>query len=495
MGVSMKKFQMICLLMVTLFLPSLNLFSQNHVLGNFAPTQLDTYKDKLLMLGFDWNNKGLLSIFIKNTNDTSFSLTNITKDINLELNVNSKVHFDNFGNIWAFGKRNLWKYSNGQWIDVPTPPDLLPNRQFRDFCFDDENNLFVGVIIGFERYRETVNGTVYVVYDSVNNELLKIKTNTPTVSYEVIKKFYDKEEHFYDAIHAIAKRPDGAIVCILAETADNLMIYKNNQLSYQTIPVNPNGLNADVTSMEYDNNLNLWYSVKSAGQFYNESPSNGVHRISPSGTHTRWDSTHGLKGSLFRKHRYEPTLSVEKISINKVNNLVWGATEFGFFSIDESKPISDQLTFYTRDSLVNPKFKYYSSNVSNSSNQFEFVTIAQNGRNTFLASQMGFLEIVDKDTPSSIGNLYINLNNSIDIFPLPSSKSEVFVTINNHESITGSTLSIMDMSGRTVQLIQIESSSGYIQIPISTEDLSSGTYYAVLRSGRNVVTKQLVVVH
>ncbi|HRI31145.1 MAG TPA: T9SS type A sorting domain-containing protein, partial [Candidatus Kapabacteria bacterium] len=134
-------------------------------------------------------------------------------------------------------------------------------------------------------------------------------------------------------------------------------------------------------------------------------------------------------------------------------------------------------------------------NVSNSSNQFEFVTIAQNGRNTFLASQMGFLEIVDKDTPSSIRNLYINLNNSIDIFPLPSFKSEVFVTINNHESITGSTLSIMDMSGRTVQLIQIESSSGYIQIPISTEDLSSGTYYAVLRSGRNVVTKQLVVVH
>ena len=108
---------------------------------------------------------------------------------------------------------------------------------------------------------------------------------------------------------------------------------------------------------------------------------------------------------------------------------------------------------------------------------------------------MGFLEIVDKATPSSIGNLYISLKNSIDIFPLPSSKSEVFVTINNHEPITGSTLSIMDMSGRTVQLIQIESSSGNIQIPINTEDLSSGTYYAVLQSGRNVVTKQFVVVH
>lgn len=470
------------------------LHSQNHALGQFAPTQLDAYKDKLLILGYDWENKGILSIYIKNVNDTAFAITNITKDINLELNVHSKVRFDNFGNIWAFGKSNLWKYENGGWIDVQTPPDLLPNRQFRDFCFDDENNLFVSVMIGFERFRETVNGTVYVVYDSVNNELLKINTNTATVSYEVIKKFNHKFEHEFDAIHAITKRPDGAIVCVLAESSNNLMIYNNGELSYQTIPVNPDGLRAQVTSIDYDSQMNLWYSVKSASQFFNKSTSNGVHKISTTGIHTRWDSTHGLKTSLFQRFRFEPTMSVEQISIDKVNNIVWGVTRFGFFSINESKPNFEQLTFYTRDSLINKKFKYYTSNTSlNDSTQFEFASVTQNENRTFFASQMGLLEIAGKETQSSVGNLDVNLNNSIDIFPLPSSKSEVFVTIKNNEFVNGSTLSIIDMSGRTLQLIQIESANGNIQIPVNIKDLSSGTYYAVLRSGRNTISKQFVV--
>lgn len=493
MGAKMKKIKFLLLLLSILSANGI-LSSQNIGLGRFAPIQLDVFQDRLLMLGYDWEDKGVLSIFIKNVNDTSFSITNITQDINLELNVLSKVRFDNFGNIWAFGKSNLWKYENGVWVDVPTPSDLLPNRQFRDFCFDNENNLFVSVMIGFERWRETVNGTVYVVYDSVNNELLKINTNTPTVSYDVIKKFNHKLEHEFDAIHAITKRSDGAIVCVLAEESNNLMIYNSGNLSYSTIPlVNPNGLNARVTSIKYDKQMNLWYSVKSAGQFYDQAPSNGVHKIYENGTHIHWDSSDGLKGELFNDRRFEPTLSVHDLSVNIKTGLVWGATDYGVFSIDESKSKNKQLTFYSRDSLANQKFRFFPSKVSGSGSGFEFVTLVHHENKSFFASQLGFLEMVGKDTPSSVGNPDISLNKSIDVFPLPSSKSEVFISINNHEFVNGSTLSIVDMSGRTLQRIQIESANGNIQIPINTKDLTSGTYYAVLRSGKNSISKQFIV--
>ncbi|MBL8004190.1 MAG: T9SS type A sorting domain-containing protein [Candidatus Kapabacteria bacterium] len=490
----MKKINLIILLLLSILTNNVRLISQNP-LGQFAPKQLDVYKDKILILGYDWEKNGLLSIFTKNVNDTSLSITNITQDINLELNVQSKVRFDNFGNIWAFGKSNLWKYENGGWIDVQTPPDLLPNRQFRDFCFDNENNLYVSVMIGFERYRETVNGTVYVVYDSVNNELLKINTKTPTVSYDVIKKFNHKLEHEFDAIHAITKRPDGAISCILAEVTNNLMIYNNGALSYETIPVSPDGLLAKVTSMVYDTDKNLLYSVKCAGQFFNLAPSNGVHKITVNGTHFYWDSSDGLKGELFNDRRFEPTLSVHDISINKKTGLIWGVTDFGVFSIDETKPKQNQLTFYSRDSLVNQKFRYFPSKVSGSGSGFEFVTLVHHENKSFFASQLGFLEITGNETPSSVANNDISLTNSIDILPLPSSKSEVFISINNHEFVNGSTLSIVDMSGRTLQRIQIESATGNIQIPVNTKDLSSGTYYAVLRSGRNTISKQFIVVN
>jgi hypothetical protein len=492
MGAKMKKINLIILLILSLLTNNVSLLSQNP-LGQFAPIQLDIYKDKILILGYDWDKNGLLSIFTKNVNDTAFSITNITKDINLELNVHSKVRFDNFGNIWAFGKSNLWKYENGVWIDLPTPPDLLPNRQFRDFCFDNENNLFVGVMIGFERYRETVNGTVYVVYDSVNNELVKINTNTPTVSYVVIKKFYHKLEHEFDAIHAITKRPDGAIASIIAEKTSNLMIYKNGELTYQTIPVSPDGLLAKVTSMVYDTDMNLWYSVKCAGQFFNQAPSNGVHKNTVNGTHFYWDSSDGLKGELFNDRRFEPTLSVHDISINKKTGLIWGVTDFGVFSIDETKKLNNQLTFYSRDSLVNQKLRYFPSKVSGSGSAFEFVTLVHHESKSFFASQLGFLEIADKETPSSLGHLDVIRKSSIEIFPLPSSQSEVFVSINNHEFVNGSTLSIVDMSGRVVQYIQIESATGNIQIPVNTKDFSSGTYHAVLRTGKNTISKQFVI--
>lgn len=491
----MKKTQEFYLLIVTLVLSSVNLCSQDRVLANFAPKQLDVFQDKILLLGYDWENKGILSVFIKNVNDTAFSATNITKDINLELNVLSKVHFDNVGNIWAFGKNNLWKYSNGQWINVPAPSDLLPNRQFRDFCFDNDNNLFVSVWIGFERYRETVNGTVYVVYDSVNNELLKINTNSPTISYDVVKKFNDKQEHFYDAINAITKRPDGAIACILAEATNNLMIYNKGELSYKTIPVNPNGLLAEVTSMDYDDKMNLWYSVKSGGQFYNEAPSNGVHKFTSSGLHSRWDSTHGLKGSLFRKYRYEPTLSVHDISINGNTGLVWGVTDYGVFSIDDAKPINNQLTFYSRDSLVNQKFRYFQTNVSGSGSEFQFVSLIHHENKSFFTSQLGFLEFIENNLPLSVLHLAKGKEIYINIFPLPSRNCDVMLSIENVEFINGSTLSIVDMSGRTVQRIQIESATGNIQIPVNTKNLTSGTYFIVLRSGRNMVTKEFVVVN
>lgn len=492
-GAKMKKINLIYLLVLSLLITNVKLYSQRYNLETFAPKQLDVYQDKLLMLGYDWENNGVLSIFIKNANDTSFLITNITKDLNLELNVQSKVRFDNYGNIWAFGKSNLWKYENGGWIDVQTPPDLLPNRQFRDFCFDNENNLFVSVMIGFERWRETVNGTVYVVYDSVNNELLKINTKTPIVSYEVVKKFNHKLEHEFDAIHSITKRPDGAIVCALAEATSNLMIYNDGELSYQTIPVNPDGLRAQVTSIDYDNQMNLWYSVGCAGQFFNQALSNGVHKILDNGTHIHWDSSDGLKGELFNERRFEPTLSVHDISINKKTGLIWGVTDFGVFSIDEKKSKKNQLTFYSRDSLINQKFRLFPSNVSGSGSGFEFVTLVHHESKSFFASQKGFLEMLGKDAPSSAANLDVSHTNFIDIYPLPSSISEVFVAIKNNEFVNGSTLSIVDMSGRTLQRIQIESATGNIQIPVNTKNFASGTYYAILRSGNNTISKQFIV--
>jgi len=495
MGAKMKKITIILFNVLLLCVTTLNLYCQvdiTNVFTSFLPKQIDSYQDKLLFLGYDWNNSGILSIYMKSVNESNF--TNITENINLNLDVHQKVHFDNFGNIWAFGKNNLWKYENGKWNDVPTPPDLLPKRQFRDFCFDNENNLFVSVRIGFERSRETINGTVYVVYDSVNNELLKINTNTPTVSFEVVKKFYDKLEHFYDAIHTITRRPDGAIVCILAEKENNLMIYKNDELSFSSIPVNPDGLSAEVTSMKYDNQMNLWYSVKAAGQFYDESPYNGVHKFTTSGLHIRWDSSDGLRGKLFQEFRNEPTLSVHDIAINQNTGLIWGVTSFGFFSIDESKPKSNQLTFYGRDSLVNQKFRFFPTNASVSGNEFLFESITQHNQNTYLVSQLGYLEIIDKNPPSNVENFNTSNNISINVFPIPSSNTEVFITIQSKEFVNGSTLRIMDMSGRTVQLMQIESSSsGNIQIPIDAKEMTSGTYYAVFQNGRNKLSKQFVI--
>jgi len=497
MSVDMKKFEFIGLFILINILTCVGTFCQADVWNRFNPKQIDVFQNKMLLLGYDSNKGGVLSVFIRNLFDTTFSIENITEDVNLELNNSSNVHFDNHGNIWAFGRNNLWKYENEEWQEISFPNDLITNnRKFREFCFDDENNLFVIVYVEFERRRDTINGTIYVILDSVNSELLKINANNPTLSYEVIKKYNYKEQHDFGAIHAITKRPDGAIVCILAEESNNLMIYKDNQLSFQTIPINPDGFKVEVTSMEYDNHLNLWYSVRTSSPNTELLLSNGVHKFTNTGTHLLWDSSFGLNGKLFQKNRPEPTLSVHNISINQSTGLVWGGTDYGFFSIDESKPLRNQLTFYSRDSLINPQFRYFPTKVSiGKPNEFEFVTIVQYENKSFFASQKGFLEMVGKDTPSSVGNLDVSLTNSIDIYPLPSSTSEVFVAIKNNVFVNGSTLSIVDMSGRTLQLIQIESATGNIQIPVNTKNFASGTYYAILRSGNNTISKQFIVVN
>lgn len=485
--VEMKKVLVIISSLAIFSIMNLNAFSQvdDPFKNALAPVNLDTYNDKILSMGYNWRDKGILSVYVKKENDSVF--TNLTEDNDLGLNINSKVRFDNYGNIWAFGRQNIWKFENNQWDTVPTPPNLLPNRYFRDFCFDDDNNIIVIVWIGFEKSRQEINGTVYVTYDSVQNELLKISTQN--LDFQVLKKFYHHPKFFYGAFKSIAKGLDGTVAILIDDDTNNVMIIKDNKSSYRTIESKESGILEGYlsSSLAIDKEMNLWITVRN-DDF--KSKTNGLYKFTNSGVVTSWDSADGLAGKLFMPIRYPRTINVNNVSINQKTGIVWCGTDFGFFSIDESKPKNQQLTFYPRDS-INENYTLFRYG-GFFDHPMKIIDIKFLGERMYFANPLALLEY--KKPEPNVSVLEAQTTNIIvDVFPVPSTKGNILISVKNVQFVNGSMLGIVDMSGRTVQLIQIESTTGNIQIPVNTKDLSSGAYYAVLQCGKNTISKQFIV--
>lgn len=490
MGANMKNMKFFGLFVISFIVTNVCIYCQLDGLNRFAPIQLDIYRNKLLLMGYDWERNGIISIFTKNVNDTI--VTNISKDVDLEIHNESKVHFDNYGNIWVFGQKYIWKFDGAEWNVIQAVEDFLPERQFKDFCFDNDNNIYLITWIGFVKRRDTSQGTVYTTYDSIHNELLKINTQQAELSYEVVKKFFHEPKYFNGAFQAIIKRQDGAIACYLSDKTDNLMIINNNNITYQTLPVTPNGSTIIVGSLQYDSKENLWFSIYSNSLPRRYLPNNGVHRITKLGVHTHWDSSAGLRDDKFLGQNYAPILGVNTVSINETTGLVWCGFEYGFFSIDETKPWKEQITFYSHQSLSD-SFRFYRNNSPIFGKEFIIEDIAQYESNTYFASLNGYIELI-KETVSSVEREYnIELIDSIDVFPIPSSKSTITIVVESIYNLKWATLSVIDLSGRTVKHLQIENTTGKIQIPIDSKDMSVGTYFAVLKSSRGVVSKQFIV--
>lgn len=462
-------------------------------LDDFAPIQLDIYKDQILYLGYDWQYSGRMSLLVKKVKDTVFK--NITCNIDLELSSNSKVHFDNFGNIWAFGKKCIWKFENENWKSINSPPELLQNREFRDFCFDKENNIIVSVWIGFERYRETINGTVYVVYDSSNNEIIKITHLDKEVEYKVIKKFSHHPKYQNGAIQTIAKSKDGSIVCSINEETNNLIYILGDSITYKSLPFGLNGYSTKLTSMTFDNNNNMWLSViGSSNQFLDGKPISGIHKITQSGEYVRWDSSDGLRGDLFQKHRFDPNLKINKISVNEQTGLIWCAFDFGFFFIDENKPRKSQITFYNRDSVsLLDRFVYYPTNVSFSDNEFKIVDILQYESNSYFTSQTGYVELIVNDSRLTVLESNSYNDSSLEIYPVPNFNSLTILLHKNINSNEGTIINIVDLLGNSLLTLKVESSINTIQIPVNTSSLTNGVYLVIVQNKDNIISKQFVI--
>jgi len=455
-----------------------------------APINLDTYQNKVLSMGYNWQNEGLLSVYTKEKTDTIF--TNVTEGIDLGLNVNSKVRFDNNGVIWAFGRSSLWKYDQGQWDSVPTPFDLLPNRYFKDFSFDSKNNLIVIVERPFERSRQNSQGTIIVSVDSIHYELLKLSNIYSNVEYSILQKYYEYNRDGNGIFQAITKRNDGAVAVYLREDTNNVIIIDEGVVSYQTALIEKLPTQPYISSMAYDKDLNLWVTVNASDPL-DRYKHNGLYKFTSSNTFEKWDSSNGLAGGDFLDLRYPKTIGVDKVSINYETGIVWCGTEYGFFSVDESKPKNEQLTFYTRDSLDSRYRLFRYGGFFDHSFSIRDITFLD--EQIYYANPLAVIKFQKPELVSSVQTTEKDvLKIQMEVYPIPSVTSDVTLSISTDRFINGAMISIVDASGKTFQTRRIENSSGKIEIPIDTKELPSGTYHVVLSIRKEMYSKQFVVV-
>jgi hypothetical protein len=481
--------EMIKLLLVfsVLFLSCINLYSQKDLYSeNLGPDQLDSFEDQVLIVGYNWDKDGILSVFLKKGNETTF--TNISTDIENELQESSKVHFDNVGRIWAFGVHNILVYENDKWHKFPKPKEILSDSRMFDFCFDSNNDIYGILITEYVRFRDTLKKLT--VLDSINYDFVKYSNKTHQLN--VIKKVYDSRKSSFNSIPVIISRPDDAIVCLLMEDTNNIMVYKDGHFNYETIPMIHDGFQSIVTSMFYDNSMNMWLSVKNSYQLYFDCPANGVHKFSPNGDHIKWDSSVGLKGQLYNLVNPPATLGVNKIVFDKKTGIVWGGTDFGLFSIDEKKSRKEQLTFYTRDSIDSRYRKtilggYYDW-------ALRIIDVCVIANNIYFAHSLALIEMNKNYDGTSIFEYQSEIPSiSVDIYPTPSLSSKVEITIKSHTTDREVTLEIVDLSGKSLQRFLVKSISGQIQIPVDTKDFPKGTYFAVVNIGGKFVSKKFLI--
>lgn len=462
-----------------------NAQTHNQFNNGMAPINLDTYQNKVLSMGYNWHKNGLLSVYTKEKTDTIF--TNITEGIDLGLNINSRVHFDNNGVIWAFGRNNLWKYDQGIWDSVPTPADLLPNRYFKDFSFDAKNNLIVIVERTFESNRINSQGTTLVYVDSTHYELLQISNLSSNVEYTILEKYYEYNRNGF--FQAITKRPDGSVAVYLLEDTNNVMIVNDGLVSYETAIIEKFPNQRIISSMAYDKDMNLWVTVNADP--LDKRNYNGLFKFTSSNTFEKWDSANGLAGKDYMKIRYPRTIGVDKVSINNETGIVWCGTEYGFFSVDESKPKNEQITFYTRDSL-DSRYKLYRYGGFFDHN-FKISDIQFLDDRMYFANPLALIEFGVPELVSSVQTEY-SPQIQMEVYPIPANQGNITLSVKNKGFVNGATISIVDLSGNTLQTIRIENSIGNFEIPLETKQLPSGTYHAVLTNGKDIYSKQFVVV-
>lgn len=464
-----------------------NAQTHNQFNKGMAPINMDTYQNKVLSMGYNWHKNGLLSVYTKEKTDTIF--TNITEGIDLGLNVNSRVRFDNNGVIWAFGRNNLWKYDQGVWNSVPTSADLLPNRYFKDFSFDSKNNLIVIVEQQFESNRINSQGTTMVYVDSIHYEVLQLSNLTSTIEHTILKKYYAYNNIGNGYPQAITKRIDGSVAVYLSEDTNNVMIVNDGKISYQTSLLGQINNRPFITSMAYDKNMNLWVTVNADP--LDKRNYNGLYKFTSSNTFEKWDSANGLAGKDYMKIRYPRTIGVDKVSINNETGIVWCGTEYGFFSVDESKPKNEQIIFYTRDSL-DSRYKLYRYGGFFDHN-FKISDIQFLGERIYYANPLALIEFGVPEVVSSVQPEY-SPQIQMEVYPIPANQGNITLSVKNKGFVNGATISIVDLSGNTLQTIRIENSIGNFEIPLETKQLPSGTYHAVLTNGKDIYTKQFVLV-
>ena len=465
-----------------------NAQTHNQFNDGMAPINMDIYQNTILSMGYNWHNDGILSVYIKEKEDTIF--TNITEGIDLGLNGSSRVRFDNNGVIWAFGRNNLWKYDLGKWDSVPTPTDLLPNRYFKDFSFDSKNNLIVIVERQYESNRINSQGTTIVYVDSTHYEILQLSNLNTNVTYSTLKISFDFNNFVNGYPQAITKRIDGSVAVYLNDDTNNVMIVKDGTISYQTSILGPINNRPFITSMAYDKNLNLWVTVNADPR--DERNYNGLYKFTSSNTFEKWDSSNGIAGKDYMKIRYPRTLGVDMVSINNETGIVWCGTDYGFFSVDESKPNNEQLTFYTRDSL-DERYRLYRYGGFFDHN-FKIRDIQFLDERMYFANPLALIEFRKPEVVASVQTSDDIMQKQMDVYPVPSTNEVVTISIKTNTFINGAIFTVVDASGTVIKTIRIENSKGTIEIPITTKDLPSGTYQAVLIIGKEIYSKQFVVV-
>lgn len=111
--------------------------------------------------------------------------------------------------------------------------------------------------------------------------------------------------------------------------------------------------------------------------------------------------------------------------------------------------------------------------------------------------------IQDNDTKEILNSIKRNLNELTSVKPIQTEKDEIIVYPNpvTGESVIAFNLSpneqadirLIDMGGRTVAILEAQTTTGNNQIVINRNDYSQGVYFVQLRTSEKLLTKKLII--
>lgn len=103
--------------------------------------------------------------------------------------------------------------------------------------------------------------------------------------------------------------------------------------------------------------------------------------------------------------------------------------------------------------------------------------------------------ILSKEKVSSVGITETNGNSigTLSVYPNPANGNDINIIYNLEKSVSSSTLSIYDLSGKKIHSENLNNTQGFYQHKISNQNLSAGMYIVAIEFNGKAVQQKLVI--